>query len=258
LHKNGSKLEAQEIFNSLYQSAPDDPDLLSAQVRLLKDDQLWGQLSQMVLHWCQNHPKDTHTPIAIAGDLVATEDSQAKKTAENILRVILENDSDCIEAMSALAMLLQITGRSAESAPLYQKILTVQPDNVIAINNLAWIMSEEQGKHQQALELAQRGLRIAPNYIDLVDTRGVVYYKLGQYDRAIQDFTRCLRLYPTGTPSAVASYLHLGKALAKLGQKDEAVESLKKALELNTQIGSLSAADFADAWRLLEELSQGG
>ena len=258
LHKNDSKPEAQEIFNSLYQSAPDDPGSLLAQARLLKDEKLWGELTQKVIHWCQNHPKDTRTPIAIAGDMAATENSQAKKTAENILRMILENDSDCIEAMSALAMLLQITGRSAESTPLYQKILALQPDNVIAINNLAWIICEEHGKYQQALELAQRGLRIAPNYIDLIDTRGVVYYKLGQHDKAIQDFTRCLEMYPDGTPAAAASYLHLGRALASLGQKDEAIESLKKTLELNTKNGGLSAADFAEAQRLLEELSQGG
>ncbi len=258
LHKNDSKLEAQEIFNSLYQSAPDDPGPLLEQARLLKDDQLCSQLSQMVLHWCQNHPKDTRAPIAIAGDLAATKNSQAKKTAENILRMILENDSNCIEAMSTLAMLLQITGRSAEATPLYQRLLTLQPDNVIAINNLAWIMSEEQGKHQQALELAQRGLRIAPNYVDLIDTRGVVYYKLGQYDKAVQDFTRCLEMYPNGTPAATASYLHLGRALASLGEKDEAIESLKKTLELNAQTGGLSAVDFAETQRLLEELSQGG
>jgi tetratricopeptide (TPR) repeat protein len=258
LHKNDSKPEAQEIFNSLYQSEPNDPAPLLAQARLLKDDQLWNQLIQMVSHWCQNHPEDTRTPIAIAGDLAATENSQAKKTSEDILRMMLENDSDCIEAMGVLAMLLQATGRPAESAILYQQILALQPDDVIAINNLAWILCEENSKYQQALELVQRGLRIAPDYIDLIDTRGVVYYKLGQYDKAIQDFTRCLEMYPDGTPAATASYLHLGRALAGIRQKDKAIENLKKTLELNTKTGGLSAADFADAQRLLEELSQGG
>jgi tetratricopeptide (TPR) repeat protein len=258
LHKSGSKPDAQEIFNTLYQSAPDDPAPLLAQARLLKNDQLWNQLIQMVSHWCQNHPQDTRTPIAVASELAATENSEAKKTSEDILRTILENDSHCIEAMSALAMLLQTTGRSVESATLYQRILAIQPDNVITINNLAWILCEEHSKYQEALELVQRGLKIAPDYIDLIDTRGVVYYKLGQCDKAIQDFTRCLEMYPDGTPAATVSYLHLGRALASLRQKDKAIENLKKTLELNTKTGGLSAADFADAQRLLEELSQGG
>jgi tetratricopeptide (TPR) repeat protein len=258
LHKNNSKLEAQEIFNSLYQSAPDDPGPLLAQARLLKDDRLWDQLIQMVLHWCQNHPKDTSTPIAIAGDLAAAENSEAKKTSEDILRMILHNNPDEIKAIVVLAALLQTTGRPAESATLYQQVLELQPDNVIAINNLAWILCEERSEYQQALELVQRGLKIAPDYIDLIDTRGVVYYKLGQYDKAVRDFTRCLEMYPDGTPAATASYLHLGRALASLRQKDKAIENLKKTLELNTKTGGLSAADLEDAQRLLEELSRGG
>ncbi|MHC4603316.1 MAG: tetratricopeptide repeat protein [Planctomycetota bacterium] len=257
LYKNGNKEEAQKIFDSLYQSAPDDPRPLIAQVQLLKDDKLWSQLNQMVSHWCQNHPKDTYTPVAIAVDLAATEDSQAKKMAEDFLRGILANDPNSLRAMNALAMLLQMTGRPAESAAFYEQILTLQPDNVIIINNLAWTLCEEQGKHQQALELAQRGLKITPNYIDLIDTRGVAYYRLRQYDKAIQDFTKCLKLYPEGTPAVAAMYLHLGRALDGLGQKEEAIENLKKALELNAEIEGLSTADTAETQRLLKELSQG-
>ena len=257
LYKNGNKEEAQKIFDSLYQSAPDDPRPLIAQVQLLKDDKLFSQLNQMVSHWCQNHPKDTYTPVAIAADLTATEDSQAKKIAEDLFRRILANDPNSLPAMNALAMLLQMTGRPEEAAVLYERILKLQPDSVIVINNLAWIMCEEQGKHQQALELAQRGLEIAPNYVDLIDTRGVAYYRLGQFDKAIQDFTKCLKLYPKGTPAAAATYLHLARALDGLGQKDEAIENLKKALELNAETGGLSTADTAETQRLLDELSQG-
>ena len=258
LYKSGNKDEAEKEFDLLFQSAPDDPTPLLAQARLLKDDQLWGQLNQKVIDWRQNHSEDIRTPTAIARELATSENSQAKKTAENILRIILENNSDFTEALSLLAMLLQTTGRSAEAVPLYQQILELEPDNVITINNLAWIMCEEQGKYQQALELAQRGLRKAPDYIDLIDTRGVVYYKLGQYDKAIADFTRCTEMYPYGTPLAAASYLHLGKAEAAIGQRDKAIESLKKALELNTKIEGLSTADFTEAQRLLDELSKGG
>ncbi len=257
LHKNDNEQASQEIFDLLYQSDPDDPAPLLAQARLLKDNKRWDQISQMVSNWCRDYPEDVRTPIIIAGTLAAAEDSQPQKIAESILKEVLANDSDCTEAMSVLAMLLQTVGRFAESAELYQRILALQPDDVIAINNLAWIMCEEQGKYQQALELAQRGLSKMPDYVDLIDTRGVAYYRLGEFDKAVQDFNRCLKLYPDGAPLAVASYLHLGRALAGLGQKDEAIESLKKALELNTEIGGLSAADFAEARRLLEELSQG-
>jgi tetratricopeptide (TPR) repeat protein len=171
--------------------------------------------------------------------------------------MILKNDSDYTEAMNVLAILLQTTGRSAESAELYQRLLTLEPDNLIAINNLAWIMCEKQGEYRQALELAQRGLKIAPNYIDLIDTRGVAYYRLGQFNKAVQDFTTCIELYPKGLPSTVASHFHLARAFAGLGQGDKAVEYLNQVLELDGRIGGLLTADLAEAQRLLKQLREG-
>jgi tetratricopeptide (TPR) repeat protein len=258
LHKSGNRADAQKQFDLLFYSDPDDTDLLLAQVHLLKNDGLWEQINQKVIDWYQSYPRDPHTPIAIAGYLVESKNSKAEKTAEGILRVILEHDSDCTEAMSALAMLLQTTSRSQEAAELYRQVLTLQPDNVIAINNLAWILCEEQGKYQQALEFVSRGLQKAPDYIDLIDTRGVAYYRLGEFEKAVRDLNKCVNLYPPRTPSLVASHFHLGRALAGLGQKGKAIENLNRTLELNNKIDSLSPADLEETQSLLEELVEGG
>jgi len=259
LYKNGDKVEAQKLFDSLLQSSPDEPAPLIALVGLLKDNKLWDELKQHSLDWFRNHPEDSPTLIIIAGDLASTEDEdkQAKNIAEDLLRIVLTDDPNSIPAMNALAMLLQITERPEESAELYQSIHILQPDNVIVINNLAWLMCEEQGKHQEALGLAQRGLKIAPNYIDLIDTRGVAYYRLGEYEKAVQDFNACLILYPKGTPAAAATYFHLGRALFELGRKEEAIENLKKALELNAEIKGLSPEDVEEAQRLIDRLMLG-
>ena len=83
------------------------------------------------------------------------------------------------------------------------------------------------------------------------------YNRLGQFDKAAQDFTMCLKLYPKRAPGASATYFHLARALDSLGQKSEAVENLNKALELNNEIGGLSPADAAETKSLLEKLSRG-
>lgn len=258
LYKNGEQTDAQKEFNALYESEPNDPGPLFAQVKLLKEDGLWSQLSQKVDDWFQSHPEDTRTPITVVNNLAAAKSTEAEKVAEDLLHRVLERHPNFPPALMRLAMLSQITGRSEESAALYQKILEVQPDNVVAINNLAWIMCEEQGKYRKALELAQRGLEISPDYIDLIDTRGVVYYRLGEFEKAVHNFTRCVKLYPLRMPASAASYFHLGRVLAKLEQGQDAVENLNKALQLNTTIGGLSATDISEAQSLLEELLQEG
>ena len=165
--------------------------------------------------------------------------------------------SDSIEAMRTLAILLQIGGHTEESSTLYQRILELDPDNLISMNNLAWILCEEQGKHQEALELAQRGLKIAPNYFDLIDTRGVIFYRLGEFDKAVSDFNEYIRLFPDITPSSVGTRFHLARAFAGLGQKDKAIQYLQQALELNSQNGGLSTADLTEAQGLLKQLQEG-
>ena len=214
-------------------------------------------MNQKAIGWIQNHPTDIRTPILVAGDLALVDNNHAQNTAEEILRTVLKNNPDAPEVMTSLAMLLQMTENTEESAKIYEQILILQPDNVIAINNLAWIRCEEQGKYQQAVELAQQGLEKAPDYIDLINTRGVAYYRTGEFNKAVLDLTYCTKLYPARTPSAVASYFHLARALAGLGQKDDALENLKKALELDAEIGGLSKTDSAEAQYLLEELLRG-
>jgi len=257
LYKNKNKDQAQQEFDRLYQSAPDEPEVLLVHARVLADEKLWSQLGEIVQNWCSRNPQDTNTPVAVAAELATTQGSGASKTAEIILRSVLDREGNCLPAMNVFAMLLQITGRPEKAAELYEQILTRQPDNVVVINNLAWILCKEQNKPQQALDLTQRALKIAPDYVDLLDTQGVIYLCLGEFDKASQVFTRCLRLYLDSTPASVASRFHLGKAFASLGQKEKAADSLKKALDQNSKIGGLSPADVHEAERLISELLEG-
>ncbi len=257
LYKAGDKIEAQKEFDSLLESEPNDPRLLIAQTQLLKEDELWSRLNQKVVDWHKNHRNDSHTPVAIARDLIVVDSNEAKQTAENIIRLILKNEPLSIEAIGALAILLEMSGRSAESAELYQQLLEIEPRNLIAINNLAWIMSEDKAQYQQALDLAQKGLELNPNYIDLIETRGVVYYRLGELNKAVQDLTKCVELYPDTVPQSVVARFHLARTFAELGKKDKALRYLNQALELEITIGGLSTTELTEAKNLLRKLQEG-
>jgi len=64
---------------------------------------------------------------------------------------------------------------STHVAEVYRRTLSLEPNELVALSNLAWILCEKRGKYNQALELAQKGLQIAPKYIDLIDTLDVVH-----------------------------------------------------------------------------------
>ncbi len=257
LYKAGSKSESQEEFNALAESDPNDPSPLLAQTQLLSEERLWSELNLKVADWYQKFPNSNHAPVVIARDLSLIDSNEARQTAENILRLVLKNDPSSTEAMSVLAILLEMTGRHDEAVELYRRLIELEPKNLIAINNLAWILSEEKGQYQQALELAQKGLKLAPNYIDLIETRGVVFYRMGDLTRAIEDLTRCVELYPSSTKQYVAASFHLARALDKIGRKDESLKHLNQALELEGKIGGLSTAELNEAKHLLVKLQEG-
>jgi tetratricopeptide (TPR) repeat protein len=97
----------------------------------------------------------------------------------------------------------------------------------------------------------------------LIDTRGVIHYRLDHLEESAQDFRACIDLYIADAPQIVAARFHLGRVYAKMGRKSEAQEQLRQALnqqqtlEQQNRAGSLSPADMAETKSLLEQLQKG-
>ena len=255
-YKAGSTTEGKAQLDSFIKADPDDPAPLLAYVYLLKDDRLWSELKTKTLDWYERHPQASGVPAAIASSLVPVDLPEAQKTSEEIFREILKKDPKYTKAINSLALLLGMNGRSKEAADLYRKLIALEPENVVAINNLAWILCENQGQAQQALELAQKGLKLAPDYIDLLDTRGVAYFRLGQFQKAVQDFNKCIDLYPASTPQAAMSRFHLAKAYAGLKETNKAIQYLEEVLNSIDLTGGLSPEELAEAQSMLKQLQE--
>ena len=189
--------------------------------------------------------------------LLAVESDNAREKATEILETVVATDPENAQALLNLALLLQISGRVAEAVDLYEQHLQIRPDNVVALNNLAWLLCEEQHEYQLALELAEQGLALAPDYLDIMDTRGVAFHRVGQLDKAIADFSVCIERYPDTSPGLAGSCFHMGRALAQLGNKAEAVRNLQRAQEISEKVGGLTDSDLAEIQSLVEELAQG-
>ncbi|MBN2020371.1 MAG: tetratricopeptide repeat protein [Sedimentisphaerales bacterium] len=257
LYKSSKHKEASEIFDSLEKSSPDDPVPLLVQVRLLSEDKLWPEVDGKIKNWLQSHPDDVNVAVALARQLASDKENEPVKIAEDLLRRVIESKPNSASAGYSLALLLQTVGRTNEAVGLYRQVLKNDPKNVVALNNLAWILCEDQKQYRQALDLADKGLEIEPNYVDLLDTRGVTLYRLGLYQRAADDLSRCILLYPPDSRSLAATNFHLARIQEKLGQTDRATETLKKALDLNNEKEGLTADDLAEAKKLLDKLSKG-
>jgi Flp pilus assembly protein TadD len=126
-----------------------------------------------------------------------------------------------------LAVLLDSTGRQAEARATYEQILKLQPDNPIALNNLAYMMAETGGDLDQALTLAQRARQKMPQDPNVADTLGWIYIKKNLSDNAIGIFRELVIQQPGNSTYR----FHLGMALYQKGDKPSARKELQAALQ---------------------------
>ncbi len=134
--------------------------------------------------------------------------------------------SDVIPATN-LALMLDGVGRRSEAKPLYEEVLRIDPNNVAALNNLAYIKAEEGTDLDNALQLAQRARQSAPRDPNVADTLGWVYIKKNLSDDAI----RIYREVVVTAPNNAAFHYHLAMALYQKGDKRAAKQALEDALK---------------------------
>ncbi|MCF6324182.1 MAG: PEP-CTERM system TPR-repeat protein PrsT [Gammaproteobacteria bacterium] len=84
--------------------------------------------------------------------------------------------------------------RNAEAKKHFQFLLDAEPENPVALNNLAWLYLEEG--NFQALSLARRAYLIQPESPDILDTYGWIMVKLGNKKEGVAMLERAFELAP--------------------------------------------------------------
>jgi cellulose synthase operon protein C len=134
-----------------------------------------------------------------------------------------------------------------QAKAMYQQALSIQPDEPLASNNLAYLMLEQGGNVDVALAMAETARRGMPDSPNTADTLGWAYYQKGVYQSAISQFQEALRLGEKGgAPDDAVVHYHLGLAYQKANQNALARQQLERALKLSP--------NYADARKALSEL----
>lgn len=115
-------------------------------------------------------------------------------------------------------------GRHRPAIAHYQSVLKQDPQNVLALNNLAWVYYREN--NPRALELAEQAYRLAPDQPHVLDTLGWLLLEQGKLPRATQLLEKAASL----APDAPDIRYHYAVALAKSGRKAKAREEIERLL----------------------------
>ena len=134
------------------------------------------------------------------------------------------NDTLCL---TQLGMLLESDGKRDQAKPIWQQILKIQPDQPVALNNLAYAEAEEGVDLDQALTMAQRAVQKVPNSTEMADTLGWIYIKKNLSDDAVRVFQDLVQKDPNNP----TFHYHYGMALLQKGDKPSAKRELETAMK---------------------------
>jgi len=178
----------------------------------------------------QLNPNDNSAVIAYSRAQVANGNTGAAIAKWQQWTASHTNDA---QGYTILASLQESQGDRDKAMDNYKKALSIQPDQPIAANNLAYLMVESGQNLDVALSLAQIARRALPNAPSTADTLAWVYYQKGNYASGrdlLEDAVKA-------DPNNASIHYHLGMIYTKLSNNSDAKIELKKASVLapNTQ-----------------------
>ena len=142
---------------------------------------------------------------------------QASEQAPNVLR-----------PHELLAEFAVLSGDQATAAAHYRRIIALQPNNVIALNNLAYDIANREKKPAEAIVMARKALSLSPREPTILDTVGWIEYLMGNTAEAVKLLVVASRNAP-GNPEI---RLHAAFALAAQGARAAAETELAATLKL--------------------------
>jgi putative PEP-CTERM system TPR-repeat lipoprotein len=161
--------------------------------------------------------------LAVKIHEVRVASGKQKEADDQIQQWLREQPGDII-ARSYVAASHMKTGRSKEAMEGYQRVLEIDPRNIRALNDLAWLY--QQDKDPRALPMAERAYQVQPNRPEVMDTLGWILVQQGQTARGVDLLKGAAEKAPTSTEIR----FHLAAALAKAGDKTAARKELENLL----------------------------
>lgn len=228
LEQSGDRDGARTAYGRVAANAP---EYLAARVRLAAS---------------YESDKDLDSALRIARETVQTAPNDAD--AQALLANLLSTARDYVGAVKVLdgligaegtkanwrlyytrAIALERAGRWNDSEADLQKALSLAPNQPEVLNYLGYSWADRGQRLPDALAMLQKAVQANPTSGAMIDSLGWVYYRMGDYRRAVDNLERAVML----DPSDPDVNNHLGDVYWRLDRKIEARYQWERVLTLD-------------------------
>ena len=154
------------------------------------------------------------------------------KKAEEELKNSLTMKMNVYDTHYHLATVYYATGELDKAAENYQEAIKIRPDSAEALNNLAYLYTEQNTNIKQAIEMAETAVQLEKNNASYIDTLGWAHYRDGNLDKALGYLLKANQLV-SGQGEVM---MHIGRVYLDKNDFESAITYLKEAFKADPKL----------------------
>ena len=191
---------------------------ISAQLRYAGVLSKQGRLGDARKHLQAITPRNAQQQVQLTqAEAQLLREASAYQDAYDLLTRALDKFPDYPDLLYDHAMAAEKVDRIDVLEENLRKLISLRPDHAHAHNALGYTFADRNERLDEARELIETALKLAPEDPFIMDSMGWVLYRQGQLPQALDYLKRAHALRPD--PEIAA---HLGEVLWVSGQRDEA------------------------------------
>ncbi|WP_077338936.1 XrtA/PEP-CTERM system TPR-repeat protein PrsT [Pseudocolwellia agarivorans] len=136
---------------------------------------------------------------------------------------LAKNDSD--NAVRAILASIYVTVDPNKAIASYKKILQQYPGNVMVLNNVAWL-TMEQGNFEEALTYSEEAYKLAPEFVNVIDTQAMILLKMDKKSEALSLLVKAYELSEGKNNDVTLNYIEVLIANKRLKKAEQIIESI--------------------------------
>lgn len=130
--------------------------------------------------------------------------------------------------LAFLGQIFALSHRPDRAIAVLNQSLELEPDRVDTLHLLLAVFRKLK-RQDQVAEVAERIACLSPQTAEILNTLGLTYLDLGQYEEAVSTFSKLLKIVDGPKPKLAAIHYNLGYAFRKLNRLAEAASEFESA-----------------------------
>ncbi|MFW5944449.1 MAG: tetratricopeptide repeat protein [Bacteroidota bacterium] len=171
------------------------------------------------------------------GALQTDKPEKAVTLLEEGLQHIQDNRSLKVQFYTQLGEAYHKTEDYEQSDQYFKKVLELDPDNKVVLNNYSYYLSQRDEKLEKALDYTTRIIRDEPDNPIYLDTYAWILFKMGKYEKAKKFIEKAME---NGGDDDAEILEHYGDILYKTGNEEKALQIWKQSKNMGNQSEQLN------------------